>query len=533
MSYMGKVRPTIALTSSDIEDNAVTSSKIIADAVTTAKINDGDVTTAKMAVDPTNASNLASGAVPVGQLTTIPGANVTGTIPLAALGNAPETDVTGINDDIALLGFKVASNGSLAKYNLVDQTVDDFQDASGVDSGSSTNDYRETASNYYSAVSFGAYQYSENNSSGTWTCPSDVNLARILIVAGGGGGPGSSYAGGGGAGGIINHPSYAVTPAVVYDFTVGTGGAGSGSYPGTTGVDSTFNNNDEGSGTILTAKGGGGGAGHTGGGASTPQDGGSGGGGGGGSGAGGSEIQTSQSGDSGTYGFGNDGGGGHGSSSDYGGGGGGGAGAEGSDGNTAYTGGAGKDFSSDFGTSYGVSGWFGGGGGASGNSNSGAGGQGGGGAGAVGTATAGTANTGGGGGGGYGGTGGAGGSGVIILKYRTESVNSAMTLVSASTTAQAAPTKGDIVLTYTNGAGTATIGTDLTVEFSADNGSNWTDFGISASDVEGTTGGHTIISKHDVALTSASGTSMRYRLKTLNQSAAKDTRIQAVSLGWS
>ena len=57
MSYMGKVRPTVALTSSDIEDNAVTSSKIIADAVTTAKINDGDVTTAKMAVDPTNADN--------------------------------------------------------------------------------------------------------------------------------------------------------------------------------------------------------------------------------------------------------------------------------------------------------------------------------------------------------------------------------------------------------------------------------------------------------------------------------------------
>jgi hypothetical protein len=108
-----------------------------------------------------------------------------------------------------------------------------------------------------------------------------------------------------------------------------------------------------------------------------------------------------------------------------------------------------------------------------------------------------------------------------------------MTLVSTATTAQTAPTKGDIVLTYTNGAGTATIGTDLTVEFSADNGSTWTDFGISASDVEGTTGGHTIISKHGVSLTSTSGTSMRYRLKTLNQSASKDTRIQAVSLGWS
>ena len=32
----------------------------------------------------------------------------------------------GIEDDIALLGFKVASNGSLSKYNLVDQTEDKF-----------------------------------------------------------------------------------------------------------------------------------------------------------------------------------------------------------------------------------------------------------------------------------------------------------------------------------------------------------------------------------------------------------------------
>ena len=35
-------------------------------------------------------------------------------------------DTTGLEDDIALLGFKVAANGSLAKYDLVDQTVDAF-----------------------------------------------------------------------------------------------------------------------------------------------------------------------------------------------------------------------------------------------------------------------------------------------------------------------------------------------------------------------------------------------------------------------
>ena len=62
-------------------------------------------------------------------ITSIPGANITGTIPAAALGNV---DLTGLQDDIALLGFKTQANGSLAKYSLVDQTLDAFEDASGV-----------------------------------------------------------------------------------------------------------------------------------------------------------------------------------------------------------------------------------------------------------------------------------------------------------------------------------------------------------------------------------------------------------------
>ena len=126
----------------------------------------------------------------------------------------------------------------------------------------------------------------------------------------------------------------------------------------------------------------------------------------------------------------------------------------------------------------------------------------------------------------------AGDGGINVAQVIADEYNN-MTLVSNATTAQSAPTKGDLVMTYTNGAGTNTIGTDITAEFSADNGSTWTDFGISASDAQGTTGGHTIVTKHDVALTSTSGTSMRYRIKTLNQSISKYANIQAVSLGWS
>ena len=107
-----------------------------------------------------------------------------------------------------------------------------------------------------------------------------------------------------------------------------------------------------------------------------------------------------------------------------------------------------------------------------------------------------------------------------------------MTLVSTTTAAQAAPTKGDIVLTYTNGAGTTTLDTDLTAEISADGGSTWTAMALGS---EGSTGSHNIATSHDVTITSTitSPWNMAYRIKTLNQSASKTTRIQAVSLGWS
>ena len=106
-----------------------------------------------------------------------------------------------------------------------------------------------------------------------------------------------------------------------------------------------------------------------------------------------------------------------------------------------------------------------------------------------------------------------------------------MTLVSTATTADAVPTKGNVVMTYTNGAGTAVVGTDLKMYVSRDNGTTYTEATLSS---EGTTGGHTILSAHDIDISSQpSGTAMRYKITTHNQSATKTTRVQAVSLGWS
>ena len=675
--------------------------------VTDPNFDNTTITTADMAVDPRNASNISSGSVP-----------------LAQLGNIPAADLTGLDDDIALLGFKTAANGSLAKYNLLDQTVDAFEDASGVDASESTDEIRDSSGKYYSgAISVaGATAVFTATGAATWTAPAVVpsNGIEVLIVAGGAGGGRGYMGGGGGAGGIVHDTDYAIVANTVYDLSVGAGGAGStsDSSQGGQGTDSVWNINAEGSGLAFTASGGGGGASQD-----TPQ--GVAGGCGGGSGdnnQGGTPAASTQADFPGATSYGNVGGRATGTGADASaaGGGAGSAGFPSTSNHTGGMGGNGKQFASfmgygsnrsiqgntgaaatgapqvteygtgdrrdssiiggessgyitvstdlnintsagtiqnfvdgsitggtqfypngetsagkyfrfDFGNEtsgrpiitgakwyqdatatqgvwkwqgsndasswtdigasftlgdgatntstpqtqttmsanttayryyqlYGISGsasngaswcqiefggrgWFGGGGGGvtkltfdvkvnvpGGIGGGGYGNRGGSGSGVAGGSS--LANTGGGGAGGAHDidNGGDGGSGFIGITYPAFDNYNDMTLVSTSTTAQAAPTKGDIVMTYTDGIGTASINSDITAEYSADNGSTYTSMTLAS---QGTTGGHTILTAHDVTRTSSSGTSMRYRIKTLNQSASKATRIHAVSLGWS
>ena len=217
-------------------------------------------------------------------------------------------------------------------------------------------------------------------------------------------------------------------------------------------------------------------------------------------------------------------------------------GTNGTGGGAASSAGTPQQFSNFSSFGYG-SGYFSGGGGCGNDASGGSGGGGGagnGGASGQAGADASTQNTGSGGGGGAGGAvtlGGDGASGWIGIRYTSNPFPGAgvdMTLVSNAVTAETAnPTKADLVMTYTNGVGTATIGTDLTAEVSRD-GSTWTSFGLSASSDQGDTGGHTILTAHDIDISGQpAGSSMQYRIKTLNQSASKETRIHAVSLGWS
>ena len=470
--------------------------------------------------DPTNASNLSSGDVP-----------------LAQLGNAPATDTTTLEDDIALLGFKVAVNGSLAKYNLVDQTEDAFVDATGIDASASTGETRN-ASKYYSGKGIspvvatggtvtidGDYTIHSFTATGAGTFTTDTAQSVDLLVVAGGGAGGYYAGGGGGAGGYISTIGHSVT-AASHSITVGAGGPAISSNTYSNGLNSQF-------GAMTAAVGGGGGGSYS---STSGQVGGSGGG-----------NFTTTAGGAGTAGQGNAGGTGKAVSSQCGGGGGG-AGGVGTNSssndvdpnNLAGNGGVGLSNSITGSAVF----YAGGGGGGRGGSvislsGQGEGGNGGGGRGTSGAsnnaAVAGTANTGGGGGaGGWPTTGSAaGGIGVVILRRATGvEAYSNMVLQSNSTTAETTATKGDIVMTYTDGSGTATLNTDITAEFSADNGSNWTSMTLAAQGTTGSASPHFIVSAHNVTA-GVSGTGMKYRIKTLNQSAAKETRIQAVSLGWS
>ena len=484
---------------------------IIADsAVTTTQIDDATITSTDMAVDPRNASNLNSGDVP-----------------LAQLGNAPATDTTSIEDDIALLGFRVAANGSLAKYNLDDQIVDAFEDATGVDASASTGEIFNGTGKYFSGgaaaptggtiTTHSTYTVHSFLTSSTFIVNGTGSGTTVdyLVVAGGGAGGGNAIPGGGGAGGLLSGTGHTVS-AQSYPITVGAGGI---SNQGS-GDNSTTKNGGNSIFDTYTSIGGGGGANGSGG---LGLNGGSGGG----------ACGYNQSYGTGTVGQGNAGA--RNSNPSYGAGGGGGAGETGFQPPQGQGGPGGDGLQNDFRTGSNV--WYAGGGGGSfwNSGNGGAGGQGGGGNGTGGAyaQSAGAANTGGGGGGGGQNDYGTGGTGIVVIRYTTGSLESAgnMTLVSTATTAVTEPTKGDVVLTYTNGAGTTTLNTDLVASVSRDNGTTYTAATLA---LQGTTGGHNIATVHDLDISGQpAGTSMRWKVVTANQTISKITRIQAMSMGWS
>ena len=473
-------------------------------------------------------------------VTTVDGTKISGAVPSAALTNV---DLSKLEYNQAILAFKVASANQLAKFSMVDQVIDEYQDATGIDAGASTNEETlgVTTAKYFrgstsgtltptvtggTITTDGSYKVHTFTSSGTFTTDTTQDMEYLVIAGGGGGGGGSGSNGaGGGAGGYRTATGFSVS-ATAHTVTVGLGGAGGlTNVAGTNGQNSVF--------STISSTGGGAGGGN----ATNGNSGGSGGG-------------LGQSASSYTQGAGNAGGyspvegyagGDHGGASVNASSGGGGSSALGVNSgiganNHAGAGGAGTASSI---TGSAVT-RAGGGGGGTYNGTAGAGGTGGGGTGGTynnsPAPTAGTVNTGSGGGGGSGNNGAAGGSGVVIIRRLTSFTGNStanLTLQSTATTAESAPTTADLVmLIEDSGSGTATINTDIKAKISRD-GSAFSGYVTLVDEGDWGTDKRILVARNIDISGIASGTAMKYKIETFNQSAgSKETRIHATSLAW-
>ena len=462
----------------------------------------------------------------------------------------PVFDDNKIQTNLALLAFKAATNGSLAKYNLQDQIVDEYTDTTGVNAGDSTNETLQSGSysgnvgvvptithNAPTSGTDGLYSWYRWNlvtAGGSFQTDATISV-EYLIVAGGGGG-GTVYGGGGGAGGVRTATGYSVS-ANTYTIVVGDGGAVNavGNTSSALGFSATGGGYggkyiSAGSTTAAAAGGSGGGAGsasgtHPGGagnaGSYTPAEGFAGGsysagsngyqaaGGGGAGGAG--ESETGQGGVGGY--------GGVGIASDI-----------VTEGTNVYYGG-------------------GGGGGTYGTATLSTGGNGGGGqgsyySGSPGGYAVGTVGTDGFGGGGGGGVdpgsvavAKGGGSGVVIIRHLTSTVSSYRELIlqSTDTTAEAVPTKADMVMLIEDaGTGVGTLNTHIKgwiSRYETGGTKTWTE-GILVD--EGDWGvNKRIVAFHDLDISAqASGTQMAYKITTHSVDAEFSTKVHATSIGW-
>ncbi len=127
-----------------------------------------------------------------------------------------------------------------------------------------------------------------------------------------------------------------------------------------------------------------------------------------------------------------------------------------------------------------------------------------------------------------------GGSGVVIIRRPVSATTSGadLTLQSVATTAESAPTTADLVVLIEDGAGTATVNTDIKGYVSRD-GSAFSSAVTFIDEGDWGTNKRILVARNVDISGITSGTSMKYKLTTHNQSASsKETRIHATSLAW-
>ena len=113
--------------------------------------------------------------------------------------------------------------------------------------------------------------------------------------------------------------------------------------------------------------------------------------------------------------------------------------------------------------------------------------------------------------------------------YSAGTSNATGSYESTAQTANASVTKISAVVTYTNASGTNTLNTDIVLQVSADNGSNWSNATLTAAGTFST--GVLQAVTNDISVTA--GTQLKYKISFANQaSGSKVARINGVSLSY-
>ena len=113
------------------------------------------------------------------------------------------------------------------------------------------------------------------------------------------------------------------------------------------------------------------------------------------------------------------------------------------------------------------------------------------------------------------------------FKVKTLTVNATGNFIGNTITASSSTTKMGGIVTYNDNAGTNTLNTDIILQLSADNGSNWSTATLTALPDLST--GIKMAKVNDLTVTA--GTQLKYKISFANQSSgSKEARIRGVSL---